>query len=52
MIDMPRRPRIDEIGYYHLINRGVEKRKVFLDTADHEMFLAIIEEIKHSFIMG
>ena len=27
---MARRPRIDQIGFYHVINRGVEKRDVYL----------------------
>jgi len=25
---MPRRPRIEIAGYYHIINRGVEQREV------------------------
>ncbi len=28
--------------YYHLYSRGVEKRKVFLDTKDHERFIALM----------
>ncbi len=43
---MPRRKRSNENGYYHLINRGVEKRKVFLDSADHVTFLKLIDELK------
>ena len=23
---MPRRPRIEMVGYYHIVNRGVEQR--------------------------
>ncbi len=33
---MPRRPRIDMVGHYHVVNRGVEKRKVFVDGEDYE----------------
>jgi len=35
---MPRKPRLEIPGYYHIINRGVEKRKVFLEKADYEQF--------------
>ncbi len=28
--------------YYHIYNRGVEKRKIFLDTADHERFVRLL----------
>jgi len=28
--------------YYHLFNRGVEKRKIFLDKKDYERFLALL----------
>lgn len=28
-----------EPGYYHVYNRGVEKRKLFLDEQDYKMFL-------------
>jgi len=39
---MPRRPRVDMVGYYHIVNRGVEQRVVYLDSEDHEMFLEIL----------
>ena len=35
---MPRRPRIEIAGYYHIINRGVEQRVVFEEPADYEYF--------------
>jgi len=41
---MPRRLRIKENGYYHIINRGVEKRKVFLDNSDHTKFLDMVKQ--------
>ena len=31
---MPRRPRIEIPGFYHVINRGVEQRVVFEEPAD------------------
>jgi len=35
---MPRKPRIEIAGYYHIINRGVEQRKVFQEAEDYEEF--------------
>ena len=35
---MPRKPRIELIGQYHIINRGVEQRVVFEEPADYEYF--------------
>ena len=33
-----------ENGYYHIYNRGVEKRKIFLDRQDYAVFLSYLEE--------
>ena len=33
-----------ENGYYHLYNRGVEKRSVFLDQQDYSVFLSYLKE--------
>lgn len=30
-------------GYYHVYNRGVEKRRIFLDHRDYRMFLHLIQ---------
>ena len=35
---MPRKPRIEIAGYYHIINRGVGQRIVFKETDDYEYF--------------
>lgn len=32
-------------GIYHLYNRGVEKRQIFLDDQDYNIFLRFIEEL-------
>ena len=55
---MPRRLRIDDPGYYHIINRGVEKRKVFLEKEDKDKFLENLsneciqhEAILHSYVL-
>lgn len=31
-------------GYYHLYNRGVEKREIFIDRQDEEVFLSYLKE--------
>lgn len=33
-----------EQGYYHIYNRGVEKRHIFLDDQDHGVFLSYLKE--------
>lgn len=39
---MPRKPRIEIPGYYHIINRGVEQRVVFKEEADYEYFIELL----------
>lgn len=44
---MPARNRIKpyvENGYYHLYNRGVEKREIFLDRQDYHVFLSYLSD--------
>lgn len=33
-----------ENGYYHIYNRGVEKRKIFLDRQDYAVFLSYLKD--------
>lgn len=33
-----------ENGFYHIYNRGVEKRKIFLDSQDHSVFLSYLKD--------
>ena len=35
---MPRRPRIELVGQYHIINRGVAQMRIFEEPADYEYF--------------
>ena len=35
---MPRRPRIEQVGQYHVINRGVAQMRIFEEPADYEYF--------------
>ncbi len=44
---MPRKPRIDIKGAYHVINRGVEERSVFIDNPDFEVFMEILYKSSH-----
>ncbi len=39
---MPRKPRIEIPGYYHIINRGVERRMVYGEVEDYEYFLELL----------
>jgi len=39
---MPRRPRLDVIGKYHIVNRGVERRVVYKDEKDFNYFLELL----------
>lgn len=38
------RKRYLENSYYHIYNRGVEKRKIFLDQQDYAVFLGYLKE--------
>jgi len=35
---MPRRPRIEQVGKYHVMNRGVAQMRIFEEPADYEYF--------------
>ena len=35
---MPRRPRIEQAGKYHIINRGVAQMRIFEEPVDYEYF--------------
>ena len=41
---MPRKPRKIEVGkVYHIVNRGVEKRQIFLKDQDYSRFIFALE---------
>lgn len=40
---MPRKPRIDIPGYYHIINRGVNRDEIFLGDEDKAKFLEFLD---------
>lgn len=41
---IPTKPRIDLVGYHHVINRGVNRCNIFNYTNDKNMFLQIINK--------
>ena len=41
---MARKKRMESIGFYHIVNRGVERRKIYMDDEDHVQFLEILQE--------
>ena len=46
---MPRKQRITYKGIYHIINRGVDKRIVFVENEDYEKFMELIEIMLEKF---
>ena len=46
---MPRRPRVEEAGFHHLVNRGVARGDIFLKPLDFEKFLEIVLEAKQRY---
>ncbi len=38
---MPRKPRVEHIGFHHIINRGVARGNIFLKDDDFKKFLEI-----------
>ena len=55
---MARKERYQEAGHYHIINRGVEQRNVYLEPEDYKFFLDLLvklskdyEIIIHSFCL-
>ncbi len=46
---MPRRPRIEIPGYYHIINRGVEQRVIFKEKEDYDFFIEQLSILSKSF---
>lgn len=39
---MPRKERYQEAGHYHIINRGVERRNIYLEPEDYDYFLDLL----------
>jgi len=41
---MARKKRMESIGFYHIVNRGVERRTIYMDNDDRMQFLEILQE--------
>ena len=41
---MPRTLRIEKNGFYHIVNRGVARDRIYHDNEDFEKFLDITQE--------
>jgi len=46
---MPRKPRIEKVGFYHIINRGVARVNIYLCDDDFLKFLEIVQEVSKEF---
>ena len=46
---MARKDRIITAGFYHIINRGVEKRNIFVEPEDYEKFLELMTTMREIF---
>lgn len=46
---MPRKERYQEPGHYHIINRGVERRSIYLESDDYEFFLYLLQKVTKEF---
>jgi REP element-mobilizing transposase RayT len=41
---MPRKPRIEKVGFYHVVNRGVAGTNIYLSGEDYLQFLEIVQD--------
>ena len=50
---MPRRARVTQPGFHHIINRGVARQNVFRNRSDKDYFLKLLDEvfISYDFIL-
>lgn len=46
---MPRRQRYIEVGFHHIISRGVERRNVFLDDTCFDKFFSLMYDVSVEF---
>lgn len=46
---MARKDRITEPGCYHIINRGVERRNVYLDPDDYNFFILLLIKLSENY---
>ena len=46
---MARAKRLDIVGFYHIINRGVERRSIFLEPEDYDFFMDLLIKLTKDF---
>jgi len=46
---VPRKNRIDKVGFYHIINRGVAREGIYHDDEDFTKFLDIVQEASQEY---
>lgn len=46
---MPRKERITEPGFYHIINRGVERRNIYLEAEDYDFFVSLLTKLSKDY---
>ena len=46
---MPRKERYQEAEHYHIINRGVERRNIYLEPEDYEFFLDLLLKLTEEY---
>ncbi len=46
---MARKPRINEPGFYHIVNRGVNNSKIFIEKEDYHKFMELMLKVKYDY---
>jgi len=46
---MARKPRINEPGFYHIVNRGVNNSDIFIEKEDYYKFLELLLKVKYDY---
>jgi hypothetical protein len=46
---VPRKPRIEKVGFYHIVNRGVAKTNIYLSDDDFLKFLEIVQDASQEY---
>ncbi len=46
---MPRKYRITEVGFHHVVNRGVERRNIFYEEEDFDVFLDNLKYVSKTY---
>ena len=46
---MARKPRVNEPGFYHIVNRGVNNSEIFIEKEDYYKFLELMLKVKYDY---